>query len=309
MKAIAITDFGQAPELTEVATPVPASGEVLVRVHAASINGIDPKIVLGYMKDYMEHRFPLVPGKDFAGVVESVGEGVKDYSPGDRVFGVDSKQFAGEGSFGELLRVPVGMGLARLPEGVSFADGGALGLAGAAAHDTVKAADIAHKTVLVLGATGGVGAYAVQLATALGATVIATASGEEEKSFVTSLGARETVDYKQDVAAQVREGHPDGVDVILHFAGDPLLVSLLKSGGQLVSTAVMSPDQVPAGEYTVIPVFAQVTTDTLNTLAASVASKALVVPIRASFPLSDAPAALEAFNAGALGKISITIAE
>jgi NADPH2:quinone reductase len=99
----------------------------------------------------MEHRFPLVLGKDFAGTVDAIGDGVTGYQVGDRVFGVVMKDFLGDGSFAEYVTVPAAVGVARLPEGVAFVEGAALGLAGAAAL-------AAGQTVLVAGATGGVAA-------------------------------------------------------------------------------------------------------------------------------------------------------
>jgi len=98
MRAYALTDFGKAPELTDIPTPEPAEGEVRVRVHAASVNGFDLPVASSRLKDVMEHRFPVVLGKDFAGTVDAIGAGVSDYQVGDRVFGVVIKPYLGDGS-------------------------------------------------------------------------------------------------------------------------------------------------------------------------------------------------------------------
>ena len=158
MRTVAFTAFGAAPEVLEIERPAPGPGEVHVRVHAASINGFDLAVAHGYLEGLMEHRFPVVLGKDFAGTIDAVGAGVVGYSVGDRVFGVVTKPFLGDGSLGEFVTVRVGVGLARLPESVSFTEGAALGLAGSATVDAVAAAGLEPgQRVLVSGATGGVG--------------------------------------------------------------------------------------------------------------------------------------------------------
>jgi NADPH:quinone reductase-like Zn-dependent oxidoreductase len=238
MRAIAITDSGAAPALIEVPDPKPAPGEVLVRVHASSVNGFDLAVAGGRLEGMMEHRFPVVLGKDFAGTVAATGEGVSGIASGDEVFGVVMKPFLGDGGLGEYVSVGTGLGLARIPAGLTMAAAGALGLAATAALDTVEAiAPAPGQTVLVAGATGGVGAYATQLAVARGARVIATARPGVEADFGGGLGAAHTADYTADLTAQVRAIVPAGVDAVLHFAGDATqLADLLVSGGRFAST-------------------------------------------------------------------------
>jgi NADPH:quinone reductase len=131
MRAFAMTDFDAVPALTDLDVPEPAEGEVRVRIRAAAVNGFDLAVAAGHTKDYMEHRFPLVLGKDFAGEVDAVGTTVTDYAVGDRVFGTVTKPYLGDGSFAEYVTVPTAIGIAKLPENVSFTDGAGLGLAGA----------------------------------------------------------------------------------------------------------------------------------------------------------------------------------
>ena len=123
MRAFAMTDFDAVPALIDLEVPEPAGGEVRVRVRAASVNGFDLAVAAGHTKDYMEHRFPLVLGKDFAGEVDAVGTGVTDYVVGDRVFGTVTKPYLGDGSFAEYVTVPTAIGIAKLPENVSFTEG------------------------------------------------------------------------------------------------------------------------------------------------------------------------------------------
>jgi NADPH:quinone reductase-like Zn-dependent oxidoreductase len=155
--------------VTDLEIPEPGDAEVRVRVHAASVNGFDTAVANSYLKDMMEHRFPVVLGKDFAGTVDALGPGASDYRVGERVFGVVTKPYLGGGSFAEYVTVPTAVGLAKLPAGIDFAEGAALGLAGAAALAATDAAQLQpDQTMLVAGATGGVGNQAVQLAAQAG---------------------------------------------------------------------------------------------------------------------------------------------
>lgn len=305
MRTVAFTAFGSAPEILEIEKPEPGEGEIRVRVHAASINGFDLAVAAGYVKDMMEHRFPVVLGKDFAGTVDAAGAGVDGYAVGDRVFGVVTKAFLGDGSLAEYVTVPAAVGLAKLPEKVSFTDGAALGLAGSAAVDAVAAAGIQPgERVLVSGATGGVGNWIVQLAARSGATVIATAHTDAEKALVTGLGATETADHTGDLGAQVKD-----VDVVFHLAGDPsALLGVLRSGGRFVSTLIGSPEQLPTAEHTVVPVFANPATATLDRLADHHARAETRLVVEKVYALDDALAAIAHFGGGTNGKIVVTVA-
>ncbi|GIJ57593.1 NADP-dependent oxidoreductase [Virgisporangium aurantiacum] len=305
MKAVVTAEQGAKPEVSEVPTPQPGTGEVLVKVRASSINGFDVSVAAGYLAGMMEHRYPVVLGKDFAGTVEAVGAGVTRFAVGDPVFGVVTKPFLGDGGFGQYVTVPEEIGIARLPDGVAATAAGALGLAGTAAADALAAtAPQAGETVLVSGATGGVGAIAVQYAAAAGARVVATARPGEEADFVRDLGAHEVVDYTGDLDSQLRAVSPDGVDVVLHFAGDgAVLAAALTEKGRLASTLGYGPDQHPAAVF----IMANPTGETLDRLAADVAGGKLTVPVAHTYPLDEVPAAFDAFTAGTRGKIAVTV--
>lgn len=309
MRTFALPTFGQSPEITDTAVPEPAEGEVRVRVRAASLNGFDLSVASGRLEGMMEHRFPVVLGKDFAGTVDAVGTGVSEYQVGDRVFGVVTKDYLGDGSFGEYVTVPAAVGIAKLPEPVDFTEGAALGLAGTAAVVAVDAATITSgDLVLIAGATGGVGQQALQLAARAGATVIATASSQEEKDLVTGLGATSTVDYQGDVVAQVLGNHPEGADVVLNFAGDPSgLVPAVKQGGRLASTLIMSADEVAAEGIEVLPVYANPIPETLARLAQNQAEKSTAVTVQQVYSLEQVPQAITDFGAGTRGKLVITL--
>jgi len=307
MRAFVKTDFDAGPALADLAVPEPSEGEVRVRIHAASVNGFDLAVAAGYTKDYMEHRFPLVLGKDFAGEVDAVGTGVTEYAVGDRVFGTVTKAYLGDGSFAEYVTVPTTVGIAKLPEQVSFTYGAALGLAGAAAHAIIDGAALQPgQTLLVAGATGGVGTQVVQLAAAAGARVIATAHTDAERELVSRLGADVVVDHQADLASQVRAAAPDGVDAVAHLAGDASVVDLVREGGRFTSTLVQSPEQVPTQTATVVPVFANPTTEVLGRCAASQASGETTIVIQEVFSLEQVQAAFDTFSRGTLGKVVIT---
>jgi NADPH:quinone reductase-like Zn-dependent oxidoreductase len=308
MKAIATTDFGAPATLVEIPAPEPAEGEILVRVASSSINGFDLSVASGRLKGMMEHRFPVVLGKDFAGTIEAIGPGVDGVAEGDTVFGVLMKPELGDGCFGERVATPAAFA-AKVPDGVDAATAGALGLAGTAAHDTVEAVEPRHgETVLVSGATGGVGIIAVQLLKARGAHVIATASTHDEIAFVRDHGADDVLDYRADVAAAAREKHPRGVEAVLHFAGDGAeLAALLSPGGRMASTLGLTREQLGRDDVTLAPIMANPVTATLAKLADAAAAGTIRVPITRTYGLEDVPQGLADFAAGTLGKLAVRI--
>src|SRR4051812_49722070 len=115
MKAVVTTEQGARPEVTDVPKPQPGAGEVLVKVQASSVNGFDLSVAGGHVVGMMEHRFPVVLGKDFAGTVEAVGDGVTRFQPGDKVFGVVTKAYLGDGGVGGEVNGPRGVGLPEPP--------------------------------------------------------------------------------------------------------------------------------------------------------------------------------------------------
>ncbi|MCZ0999508.1 NADP-dependent oxidoreductase [Streptomyces mirabilis] len=260
MRAVTLDSVPATPAVTEVDSPSPEPGELLVKVAASSVNGFDTSTAAGHLQGMMEHRYPLVLGKDFAGTVETVGEDVEGFAVGDTVFGVVTKPFLGTGSLAQYVTVPAAIGVAPLPAGVKVEDAGALGLAGTAALDSLNAVHPSQgETVLISGATGGVGALAVQLAAARGVKVIATARSGAESDFVTGLTKEQVhlVDFTGDLQAQVREIATDGVDAVLHLAGDGAqLAGLLRPGGSIASTIGLAQDGVEGQDVTVHTVWA-----------------------------------------------------
>lgn len=313
MRGVTVGSVPANPAVSEVDTPRPEAGELLVKVAAASLNGIDVATTAGFLQGMMEHRFPLVLGKDFAGTVEALGEGADGFAVGDAVFGVVMKPFLGAGSLAEYVTVPAGHGVIRIPAGLSVADAGALGVAGATAVDCLDAVALAEgETVLISGAGGGVGSLAVQLAAARGARVIATARPGAQTDFVTGLtgtGANlHMVDFTGDLEAQVRAIDPDGVDAVLHLAGDGAeLAGLLRPGGRIASPTGLTQEAVKDAGVTVHPIMADPNASTLSGLAEQAASGSLRVPVSATYSLERAAEAFTAFSSGTPGKIAIAI--
>ncbi|MFI6743258.1 NADP-dependent oxidoreductase [Nonomuraea sp. NPDC050451] len=311
MRAVTLTQVPGTPEVTEVESPRPEAGELLVRVRASSVNGFDLGTAAGLLREMMEHRFPLIPGKDFAGTVAAIGAGVEGFAVGDAVFGVVTKPHLGTGSMAQYVTVPAAIGVASLPEGVTVRDAGALGLAGTAAYDGLASlGPIEGKTVLISGATGGVGTLAVQLATAGGARVIATAKPGPEADFVSALTEAEVhlVDYTQDVTAQVQALAPGGVDAVLHLAGDLAELTALARDGGSVASALGFPEAPEGRTLQTAMVRATPSAETLSALAGQVAAGGLSVPVTSVYDLEQAGEAFTAFGAGTLGKIALTVA-
>jgi NADPH:quinone reductase-like Zn-dependent oxidoreductase len=309
MKAFAITARDTQPALQDVPQPEPAAGEVLVEVEAVSVNGFDLSVAGGYVFDMLPHEFPVVLGRDLVGTVAAVGDGADDVRVGDRVAGVIPGVDLGPrtGSFAEYVALPASA-LTRVPDGVDAHEAAVLGLAGIAAHDALEALDVhPDDTVLISGATGGVGSIAVQLAAIAGATVIATARPGQEEEYVRGLGAAHTVDYTGDVATAARAIAPDGVDKALHAAGDAATIGqVMRGGGTVASTLGATPEQLGRDDVTLVGVMAAATADKLARLLDHAANGKLRVNIEARVPLDQAHEALRLFADGTLGKVLIT---
>lgn len=250
MRAFALEDFGDEGSVRDLPDPVPQDGEVLVRVRAAGVNVFDGWVVLGAMKDAMEHRFPLVPGVEASGVVEASGNGVTGFAAGEDVYGVSVKPFLGEGTFAELATFPAG-GLSAKPRSVDHVGAAAIphtALTALIAIDEIQPRE--GQVVLVVGATGGVGSSITQLAAHRGARVIAVASAERA-DYARELGASETIDYaKGDLFDLVRAAHPDGVDALVDLYSDgPALARLsqvVRTGGKVLSSSGAADPEVLA---------------------------------------------------------------
>lgn len=311
MRAFAVRQFGEAGSVQERPRPEAQAGEVLVHVRAAGVNAMDPILTTGAYKEMMEHRLPLIPGLDFSGTVEAVGSGVESFRVGDEVFGRSTKLHFGEGTFAEFVATPVS-GVARKPASLSHTDAAALPLAGSAAIALVDAVELrSGETVVIVGAAGGVGSYATQLAARTGARVIAV-TRSDHADHVRDLGAADVIDYSVgDVAAQIRAIAPDGVDAIidLHSDRDALLglVATAKRGGRIVSP-LNAVDADALAELGLTGSNVSAATDRVGELGDLAASGVLRVPVTRTFTLGETNDALaEQASGQSRGKLVILI--
>jgi NADPH:quinone reductase len=307
VKAFTLESFETQPALREdMPEPSPGAEELVVRVHASSVNPVDAFIGMGALKEMFEHEFPVTLGRDFAGVVEQVGDGVSRYRVGDEVFGFvpHANPTVQAGSWAELITVPEDNFAAAKPSGVDFVEAGA---APVAALTAIAAFDALSPTegedVLVIGATGGVGSFFVQLAASAGANVIAPALAEDE-DYLRDLGVSVLLDRNADIAAAVREAHPEGVDAILDVTSQAPDVSLLEESGRLASPLGAAGEG--PGRFNVMAV---PTPANLQRLGELLETGSLRVPIQRSYTLEQTGEALQALPTTHIqGKLSVTIA-
>ena len=308
MRAFTLDSFESSPGLRDdLPTPAVGANEVLVRVHTSSVNPADAAIAAGMLKGMAEYEFPVTPGRDYAGVVEAVGSAVSRYAAGDEVYGYvpHVNPAVHDGSWADYILVPEDTWVARKPQSVDFAAAGAAPLAALTALAALDALELSEgATVLVVGASGGVGSFFVQLAAGAGATVVAPALLPEDRDYLLGLGATEVLDRNGDVPAQVRERFPDGVDAILDLVSFTTPdTSTLKQGGRLASPLGAAGDG--PGRTNLM---AAATPSNLERLAQLLDAGTLRVPIQDTYPLEQAGTALEALGSThTQGKIALTV--
>ena len=303
MKAGRIHHFGppNAIVIDEIPSPTPEEGELIVRVAAAGVGPWDALIREG--KSVVQPSLPLILGSDFAGIVDSVGTGVIQFQPGDEVFGVTNKQFCG--AYAEYAVASAEMVAAR-PRSLSFVEAASVPVVAVTAYQMLF--DYAQiktgQTVLIHGAAGNVGAYAVQLAKQAELQVFATA-GPADVDYVRGLGAETVVDYK---SIKFEDAVPP-VDAVLDTVGGETQLRsfrVLKPGGILVS--VISPPPQRAG-FRAAFFLVDVTATRLDTLARLFDSRKLTTNVGTVLPLEEARSAHEMLGGAPhkRGKIVLTM--
>jgi NADPH:quinone reductase-like Zn-dependent oxidoreductase len=210
MRAVTLDAFEAAPAVhDDLPDPTAAAGGMVVRVRASSVNPVDNAIAAGLLREMVDHDFPVVLGRDYAGTVEAIGPDLDGYALGDEVFGflLHANPTVHEGSWAELIALTPEMQVAPKPASLDLATAGIAPLAGIAALAAVDALALSEgETILIVGATGGVGSFAVQLAARAGATIIAPAL-PEDADYLRELGITEHFDRDGDVVAAVRDRH------------------------------------------------------------------------------------------------------
>jgi NADPH:quinone reductase-like Zn-dependent oxidoreductase len=309
MKAVRFHEYGDPDVLRyeDVDQPVPSTGQVRVRVAATTFNGVDGNIRAGLMQGPMPLTLPHTPGLDVAGTIDALGEGVSGLEVGEQVVGF--LPFVDDGASAEYVLAPA-ESLAPAPTSIPLADAAALPLVGLTAWQALfdHAALQSGQRVLVSGAGGAVGGYAVQLAKSAGARVIATASPRSSDQ-VKANGADEVIDHTTtDVTTAVTEP----VDVLLNLAPiDPAqftaLAALVRDGGVVVSTTVWMP--APGDEdrgVRGIDLFVNSDAKQLSELVARVDRGQLAVDVAQRVRLSELPAIHAAAANGSLqGKVVV----
>jgi NADPH:quinone reductase-like Zn-dependent oxidoreductase len=231
MKAVRLLEYGGQLVFNDVPTPTIARDEILVKIRSTAVNHLDLVKASGTARQILPIDLPWIPGHEFSGVVEQIGTDVAAYAPGDAVFAANETG----GAYAQYLAVKPAV-IAKKPSNLSFEEAASVPVAAQTAWQGLFTHGHLEKgqTILIHGGAGAVGAYAVQLASHAGATVIATASGDDE-AYLKSIGASRVIDYRK---AQFETVLREKVDVVFHLvAGDTQKRSflVLKEGGRLVS--------------------------------------------------------------------------
>mgnify|MGYP001607838855 CR=1 FL=1 len=299
MKAVQIANYGGVEAIefnSEAKKPTLKAGQILVEVHAASLNRIDSAFRKGYLKKMMPVQMPLTLGGDFAGVVTELGDGVSKFKVGDEVYGNAGTFKGGSGALAEFVSAN-SANTAHKPKSLDFSQAAALPLAGASALQGVfEELNVqSGQKILIQGGAGGVGSLAIQIAKLKGAYVATTVAGSEI-DFAKNLGADEVLDYKtQDVTKALKDY--DGVFDTAGGEGLNKLFSILKKDGKLVSMAGQ-PDQELAKQHevTAISQMTTVSTEQLKELAELVDSGKVKVQIEKTLPFVETKTAFEYFE-------------
>ncbi|WP_263416686.1 NADP-dependent oxidoreductase [Terriglobus albidus] len=301
MKALRINDYGAPLHVDEVPVPTAGPGQVLVENNFTSMNGVDPGRGLGFLRQVFPLQFPWIPGGDVAGRVAAVGEGVTAFKVGDEVFGYTREA----GAYAEFVLVNA-TSLAHRPAAISAEEAAAIALVGQTATQMLELSKIkAGQRVLILGASGGVGSLAVQLARNAGVNVIATAR-QSKAAALQELGADRVIDLTQERVEDLQQ-----VDAVLNLIGGNTVVpsyALVRKGGVAV-TANRPPIAEEAARLGIEAAFVEtnVTTEGLNTFARLI-TEGKIKPQIAAIKTLWSPASLwERHETEKIGKVIFSI--
>lgn len=281
------TDIIELPEIKE--------GEVLVRIKAAGVNPVDAVILQGHYKNMMPHSLPVIPGWDMSGVVVERGHAARRFKVGDEVYAYARRPEVKWGTYSEFIVIPDSY-LAEKPKNLSHEEAAGIPLAGLTAYQSLYDAGRLqeNQSVLILGGSGGVGSFAIQLAKAKGAVVVGVAS-EKNHGYMKELGADHTIDYKDtQVGEATKKLFPDGVDLIFDCtSGDTLQQSLiaLKPSGKLVSILNQGQELDPDIDFEFV--FVEPNARQLDHLREIAEAGKLKVHLSETFPLNRAAEAMQ----------------
>jgi NADPH:quinone reductase-like Zn-dependent oxidoreductase len=312
MKAAQISDYGDSSQINinEVVKPELKDSQVLVEVHASSLNPFDSMVRSGYLKDAVPLELPFTLGGDIAGIVVEVGADAKNMALGDKVYGQANVVAGNSGALAEFSATSSEQ-IAKMPSNLDFEQAASLPLVGVSAlqaiyeHLELKSG----QKILIHGGAGGIGAIAIQIAKNLGAYVAVTATGDAI-SFVKDLGADEVIDYKTENFSTIVSDYDAVFDTV---GGDDFVKSyaVLKQGGKAVSM-IAPADEAKANEYgiTALTQSTKVTTEALDKLSELVEAGVVKPNVYKILPLSETRQAFDLRESGqASGKVVINIKE
>lgn len=315
MRAVAVRSFGTPLEAMDLPLPAPGPSELLVRIEASGINPYDWKIVEGILRP-RPHVFPLIAGVDAAGAVVATGTEVRRFRPGDRVFGQFLHDPVGTGTYAEFAPVPERIAIARTPSELRSHEAAALPTAGMAAFDALEQLDLrSGQTLVIVGASGGVGSLATELAAARGVEVWAVARARSVERL-RQLGAHEVLDGSDPGwDGPLRAARPRGVDGLLDLMSGPVefsrVLRLVRAGGRAATTVYAAgPELGPPPGVEVRTIDLQPSAALLERVSEEVVARHLAVPVERTIALEEAPRALAEVRAGrGTGKTVIALGD
>lgn len=310
MRAAQIEHYGDPSvvSIRDVPVPQPTEGQVLVQIHAASLNPFDTMVRAGYLKDSIPLELPATLGGDIAGVVSAIGSGVTDFTVGDKVYGQANVVAGNSGAFAEYAVTDANQ-VGRMPQNTDFLQAASLPLVGVSALQAL----VTHlnlqpeQKVVIHGGAGGIGAVAIQIAKHIGAYVATTATGDS-MDHVSRLGADQVIDYKTSDFATILHDYDAVFDTV---GGDDFTKSLatLKEGGLAVSMTAQA-DEAAARSHniTALTQSTHVTTTALDALRQLVEAGVVTPHVGKTYPLTQVAEAFTARESGAVrGKIVLMI--
>jgi NADPH:quinone reductase len=303
LRAFTLDSFDSTPGLRDdLPEPQAVDTELVVRVLASSANPVDAAIAGGVLRQMAEHEFPVTLGRDYAGIVEYAGSDTTRYRAGDEVYGFvpATNPSVHDGSWAELIVVPESGWVARRPASIELEAAGASPLAGItalAALDALQPGD--GETVLVIGATGGVGSFFVQLASLAGANVVAPGLAEDA-DYLTGIGVGEILDRDGDLAAALDGRQVDAILDVVSFAPQETLLS--------ATTRLASSNGAAGDGPGRFNLYAQPSLENLERLAGLLDAGTIRVSIQERFELAQAGEALGFLAAGhTRGKVAVSV--
>jgi len=309
-RSLVVKEYGGLDKLqfVDLSRPIPQEGEVLVKIKAASVNPVDRNLLSGGMESTLHAQFPYVIGWDMSGTIEERGHSARRFEIGDKVFGFCRRPFLKSGTYAEYISIPESY-LCKAPEKISLKDVAAVPLAGLTAYQgLITIGKLQPKeTIMILGASGGVGSFAVQIAKNIGAKVISVA-GTNHQDFIKKLGSDICIDYND--SEWVKKATNNAPDFIFDCAGGDTRdkgVYAIKKGGRVIS---LTSNQFPDKSINFMSMFVEPNSHQLQDLANWIDQGKLRVYVSKYFTLDNAIEALKLNQQGRTeGKIIISVHE